>query len=178
MPTGPNPYTRLPSGPNAGESATQVLAELRDADVTMTSVQPIPSLRDAARTAHRNAASALDLPLWRPQGTNPPPNGPSSPTAVEQTDIGVVVAQVVDGAHINAFAGFTNDVKDEFRQWRKDISDTYLAEQREMYAALRDLDAWAMNNGFVTATARHVGSRLARKELSPEDALAEIAALG
>jgi len=177
MPTGPNPYNRLPSGPHARESATQVLAELRDADITVTSVQPIPALSDAMRPGNRiKADSVLDLPLWRPGVYEPTATYTEMP--VEQTDIGIVMAQVADGTHNNLFVGFANDIKDEFRLWSNDVSDTYLAEQREMYAALRDLDAWAMNNGFTTATARHVGSRLAHKELSPEDALAEIAALG
>jgi hypothetical protein len=161
-----DPYNRLRTQKPVGR-ATEALDILR-------SDAPLEPLRSSQRPD-----SALDLPLWRPGGNNPPADSPSKPPSeVEQTAIGTVMAQIADSAHVNAFVAINNDVKNEYRQYGKDVADIYLAEQREMYAALRDLDVWAMNNGFTAAAARHVGTRLANRELTPEDALAEIVALG
>lgn len=136
---------------------------------------------EAPLELHRSSqypGSALDLPLWRSQGVNPSPNEPSVPTAVEQTDIVTVMAHVTEHAHAKTFESLRNDIRETCRQEKLDMRAIYLAEQRDMYAFMREMDTWAMQNGFTTATARHVGSRLASKELTPEDALAELLALG
>lgn len=50
-----------------GERPTAVMPSLRDADITPTSIRPVPALRDVRTPGTCLPASAHDLPLWRPQ---------------------------------------------------------------------------------------------------------------
>lgn len=158
-----DPYNRLKTHRPAGR-ASEALAIMR-------SEAPLELMH-----ASQRPDSALDLPLWRPGVANVP--SVPEPVAVEQTDIMTVMAHVTERAHKKAFSDLRNEIIETCRLEKVDMRATYLSEQRDMYAAMRELDAWAMGNGFTTAAARHVGSRLANKELTPEDALAEIVALG
>lgn len=144
--------------------ATELLSDLRAAD---TETQYFPTLRDAAR--HVPATSALDLPLWRPS-VSPTAVVPEAESPAEQTDIRHVVSHV-------SFQVMRHDIHVCFKQWSTDNKDS----DREVLAGVRrdlaELDEYARQVGFTNASARSLGRRLARRELTPEDAAAELRAL-
>ena len=141
--------------------ATDLLSDLRAADT-----DPRP-LREVGINP---PASALDLPLWRPAVSPTATPAPIPESPAEQTG----------GRHLASQVGYRvmrHDIVVCFKEWRAGID----ASDRDTLAGVRkdlaEFDQHARQVGFNNAYARSLGERLARKELTPDAAAAELRAL-
>lgn len=170
--------------PRPLKATTEILPALRDADITTTAVQPLISLRDAARATGRTLPeSALHLPLWRPgvsptaRTVAPPPPLPVPVKPVEQTEIGIVTAHIVDHHAKSRFDILRHDTATACEEWDTDNDDVFRTHLSGIAQDMAELDAVAHRAGFHTAVARSLGRRMARREITAGDVLAELQAL-
>lgn len=170
--------------PRPLKATTEILPALRDADITATTVQPLISLRDAARGTSRTLPeSAMHLPLWRPgvsataRMVVPPPPPPAPVKPVEQTEIGTVAAHIVDHSARSRFEILRHDAASACEEWGTDNDDVFRAHLAGITEDMSELDTIAHRAGFHAAVARSLGRRMARKEITAGDVLAELQAL-
>lgn len=143
-----------------------------------TVITPLPTLRDAASV---RPDSVHDLPLWRPD-VSPTAARNTEPSPAEQTEIGIVAAQVVGHTikheYMRKFNRLRAELRAEPRKVMDDLRDIVTASVMDAHAILAELESVAESMGFRSASVRRLGKGLAHGDMSAADVLEELHALG